>query len=168
MQRGTAPNSPAPFILPETAGGDSDAPDKQGPRVAVIVGAVLVAAALLVLLTLGATFLLSRLELPFGGSSETVDYQVGDCVIQAGNAAEPADCGNPEAYLIVSQVNDREECADPTQPAIEVAGPPVQFFCLVPATQGDAAEGDGDSEDTEGSDGSDGGAEDTEDQGDGG
>jgi hypothetical protein len=53
-------------------------------------------------------------------------------VVQAGEDAQPADCSEPNAYQIVSQVDSQEEC-DPTQPAIRVDGPPAEVYCLAPA-----------------------------------
>lgn len=109
--------------------GDSE---RSGPRVSLIVGIVLAGATLLVLLTIGAVFVLSMIS-----ESANPTYAVGDCVIQAGASAEPTDCGDPDAFRIVSEVNSREECPDPAQPAVEVAGPPVQVFCLEPAGGGE-------------------------------
>jgi hypothetical protein len=103
-------------------------PGKSGPSTGIIVGAVLVGATLLVLGALSVPFLLQQLR----GPSESGSYTVGDCVVQAGADAEPADCSEPNAYEIVSQVDRQEDC-DPTQPAIRVDGPPAQVYCLTPA-----------------------------------
>jgi hypothetical protein len=114
---------------PQLAGAPDDGPPgKSGPATGIIVGAVLVGATLLVLGALSVPFLLQQLR----GSGESGSYTVGDCVVQAGEDAQPADCSAPNAYQIVSQVDSQEEC-DPTQPAIRVDGSPEQIYCLTPA-----------------------------------
>jgi hypothetical protein len=107
---------------------ESPPPGKSGPATGVIVGAVLIGATLLVLGALAIPFLLEKLRGPDGPGQ----YSVGDCVVQEGENAQPADCGDPDAYEIVSQVDNQEDC-DPTQPAIEVEGTPTQVYCLAPA-----------------------------------
>lgn len=111
---------PAPEPMPEPVG-------RSGPPTSVIVGAVLIGATLLVLGALSIPFLLQRL------SAGSTGYAVGDCVIQDGPNARTVGCDTPGAFQIVAEVGSRAECGDPTQPAIEVAGPPRQFFCLMPA-----------------------------------
>jgi len=90
----------------------------------------------LVALALSVPYLLAQLR---DGSGETGTYTVGECVVQEGADAEPADCGAPDAYEIVSQVDNQEEC-DPTLPAIRVEGPPLQVYCLAPAAAETAPE----------------------------
>jgi hypothetical protein len=104
-------------------------PGRSGPSTGLIVGAVLVGATLLVMGALSVPFLLQQLRGPAGSTS----YQVGDCVVQAGDAPRSADCTEAGAYQIVGQVERQDQCEDPTQPAIEVAGPPARFYCLTPA-----------------------------------
>lgn len=116
----SAPASPAP------TGGAG--PERSGPPVSVIVGLVLIGATVLVLGALSVPFLLDRLN----SSGGSVSYSVGDCVVQDGTTPRSAGCTDPGAFEIVAQVDSREECTDPTQPAIEVPGPPVQFYCLAP------------------------------------
>jgi hypothetical protein len=108
---------------------EAGAAGKSGPSTGLIVGMVLVGATVLVVGALGVTFLLGQLR----GTTGSSTYQVGECVVQSGDAAEPADCADPGAYEIVAQVDSQADCGDPTQPAIEVSGPPVQFYCLTPA-----------------------------------
>jgi len=110
------------------AGEDPDDPDRSGPRISVIVGLVLLGATLLVLVAIGAVYGLSQLS-----RSNTPDYAVGECVVQDGTSADIADCDQPGAYEIVSEVDTREDCPDQAQPAIEVPGSPVRVFCLAPA-----------------------------------
>jgi hypothetical protein len=114
---------------PATSGQAGDEPDKHGLPVGVIVGLVLIGATVLVLGALSVPFLLDRLN-----DAGSATYTVGDCVTQDGEAARTVECTEPDAYLIVAEVDSRDQCTDPTQPAIEVAGPPAQFYCLVPAT----------------------------------
>ena len=124
-QSPTPPAGPGATALPAPDGGQ---PDRPGLPVGVIVGLVLIGATVLVLGALSIPFLLDRLN-----STGTAAYAVGDCVVQDGQAARPVDCGAPDAYQIVARVDSQDQCDDPTQPAIEVEGPPVRFFCLVPA-----------------------------------
>ena len=125
------PGSPAPAgagPMSREADAEEEDPDRSGPRISVIVGLVLLGATLLVLLAIGAVYGLSQLS-----RSSTPDYAVGQCVIQDGTSADLADCDQPGAFEIVSEVDTREECPDQAQPAIEVPGSPVRVFCLVPA-----------------------------------
>jgi hypothetical protein len=129
--------------------GEEPAGRSSGPPTGLIVGAVLIGATLLVLGALSVPFLLQR----FSENGGEATYSVGDCVVQDGANARLTDCGDEGAFEIVAQVGTRAECTDPTQPAIEVAGPPVQFYCLAPAGQAGDAEGDP-AGDTEGDTGS--------------
>jgi hypothetical protein len=137
QRMGAAP--PDRFDQLPPPGGDEEAgaAGKSGPSTGLIVGMVLVGATVLVVGALGVTFLLGQLR----GSAEST-YQVGECVVQSGDAAEPAACSDPGAYEIVAQVDSQAECGDPTQPAIEVSGPPVQFYCLSPAAEGGGGDPD--------------------------
>ena len=111
----------------------------------MIVGAVMIGATLLVLGALSVPFLLQRIS-----AEPATSYSVGDCVVQDGPNAQLADCADPGAFEVVAEVDSRAECADPTQPAIEVAGPPAQFYCLVPAgADAEAGEPPGDETDPE-------------------
>jgi hypothetical protein len=94
----------------------------------VIVGLVLIGATVLVLGALSIPYLLDRMS----ESAGQVSYTVGECVVQDGTSPTSADCADPSAFVIVEQVDSQDQCDDPTQPAIEVPGPPVQFFCLAP------------------------------------
>lgn len=151
--------APAPAV-PQQRGGpapdwgappDADAgeqTERSGPRTGLIVAVVLGSAAALVLLTLGVAAGLSWLSQPSGDET----YQVGECVVQEGSEAKSADCGADGAFEIVSQVDSRDECPDPTQPTIEVGGDSPTFYCLASA----AAGGEGDEPPAEGGEGSDG------------
>jgi hypothetical protein len=157
------PQQPPPQHIPQqrAAGAPADEPDRtpdqgtgeepggpgrSGPSTLLIAGAVLIGATVLVVGALGVTFLLQQLR----GSAESTTYQVGECVVQSGDAAQRADCTDPGAYEIVAQVDNDDDCDDPTQPTIEVAGPPAQFYCLAPAVSGGEPEA---TEDESGGDG---------------
>jgi hypothetical protein len=114
------------------AGEEGGQAAKSGPSTGLIVGLVLAGATVLVALALAVPALLEQLR---GGGDESGTYTVGDCVVQDGTDATPADCSAPDAYEIVSQVDNLEEC-DPTQPTIQVDGPPAQIYCLTPAGGG--------------------------------
>lgn len=115
---GAGPPAPAPAPAPDDDG-------KSGPSVGVIVGLVLIGATVLVLGALSIPFLLDQLR--------SDSFSVGDCVVQAGENPEPAECSAPDAYEIVSQVDSLDECEDPTQPYIRTTGSPEQYYCLAPA-----------------------------------
>lgn len=104
----------------------------------MIVGLALLGATLLVLVAIGAVYGLSQLS-----RSNTPQYAVGECVVQNGTSADLAECDQPGAFEIVSEVDSREECPDQAQPAIEVPGSPVRVFCLAPAGEaGDTGAGE--------------------------
>ncbi len=106
----------------------------------MIVGLVLLGATLLVMVAIGAVYGLSQLS-----RSSVPDYAVGRCVVQNGTSADLADCDQPGAFEIISEVDTREECPDQAQPAIEVPGSPVRVFCLAPAGEAGADPGTGES-----------------------
>lgn len=119
-------------------GEDPEDSDRGGPRISVIVGLALLGATLLVLVAIGAVYGLSQLS-----RSNTPQYAVGECVVQNGTSADLAECDQPGAFEIVSEVDSREECPDQAQPAIEVPGSPVRVFCLAPAGEaGDTGAGE--------------------------
>lgn len=108
-------------------------PERGGLPIGVIVAAVLLGAALLVVLALSVPALLQRLQ-----EDPAPTFAVGDCVIRDGDAAQPADCTEPDAYEIVVEVGRIEDCpAYPQQPAVNVDNGSL-VFCLEPA--GGAAE----------------------------
>jgi collagen type III alpha len=93
----------------------------------VFIGIVLVSAALLVLVALSIPLLLQQLR-----AEPEPPYAVGDCVVQDGTRAVPADCGEPDAFRVVLEVERFEDCPDyPTQPAITVSEP-ATVFCVSP------------------------------------
>jgi hypothetical protein len=91
--------------------------------------AVLTAAVLLVALPLGIVWLATR------PSDSAFNVEPGNCVKQEGRQAVKAGCGDPDAFTVVSKVDSKDKCADPTQPHIVVAagGGREQVLCLKPA-----------------------------------
>jgi hypothetical protein len=91
--------------------------------------AVLTAAVLLVALPLGIVWLATR------PSESAFNVEPGNCVKQEGKRAVKAGCGDPDAFTVVSKVDSKDKCADPTQPHIVVAagGGREQVLCLKPA-----------------------------------
>lgn len=125
------PPAPPPGAPPQgesSASGEGGHTGKSGPSTGLIVGVVLIGATVLVALALAVPALLEQLR----GRGGSGNYTVGECVVQDGGDAAPADCSEPNAYQIVSQVDNLDEC-DPTQPTIQVDGPPTQIYCLMPA-----------------------------------
>jgi hypothetical protein len=101
----------------------------------VIVGAVLVSATLLVMVALLVPWLLQQL-----GADPERPYAVGDCVVQQGTNAVLADCGEPDAFRVVLEVERIEDCPDyPAQHAITVSEPPA-VFCVSPVGAVDGTE----------------------------
>lgn len=93
--------------------------------------AVLTAAVLLLVVPLGALWLLGK----FGGDdAPAFDPAVSSCVKQSGNSAVPANCGDPGTFSVVSKVDAREKCADKSQPYVVLPGSgPTRVLCLKPA-----------------------------------
>ena len=64
------------------------------------------------------------------------DPAVGSCVKQSGETAVPADCGEQGAFSVVSKVDNKDKCADLTQPTVSVEnGGTTRVLCLKPAGQ---------------------------------
>jgi hypothetical protein len=126
-----APHRPGDEPRPTPAAGPAAPHDvpagRSGPPVSVIVGIVLVAAALLLLVPFSVVLLLQQVRL-----EPEPPYAVGDCVVQEGTSAVPADCDDPGAYEVVLKVESIEDCPDhPAQHAITVSEP-AAVFCVSP------------------------------------
>ena len=78
--------------------------------------AVLLVSALLVGGSLGIVWLLAR------PSSQGFSVNPGDCVKRDGDKAVTATCGDADAFEVVSKVDSKEQCTDPTQPYVWPAG----------------------------------------------
>ncbi len=117
---------------------DADEPEAEPPTPKVrngrVLAAVLVAAVLILAVPLGLLMLLGK----FGGNdnSPAFDPAVGTCVKQAGQAASAVDCGEADAFTIVSKVDTKDKCADPAQPHVVLPGDGAnRVLCLKPATK---------------------------------
>ncbi|MGN9811906.1 LppU/SCO3897 family protein [Micromonospora sp. BQ11] len=97
-----------------------------------VLAAVLVAAVLILAVPLGLLTLLGMV-----GDSEKApgfDPAVGSCVKQSGNGATAVDCAEAGAYSVVSKVDAKEKCADPSQPHVVLPGEGTnRVLCLKPA-----------------------------------
>jgi hypothetical protein len=100
--------------------------------------AVLAAAVLILAIPLGTLYLLGKM----GEEPAAFNPAVGECVKQTGNSATAADCGDPDAYTVVSKVDDKSQCDDPSQPYVAVPGSNgQQILCLRPAKEAAAPAG---------------------------
>jgi hypothetical protein len=99
-----------------------------------VLAAVLIAAVLILAVPLGLLMLLGK----FGGDdTPAFDPAVGTCVKQAGEGgASAADCGEADAFTIVSKVDAKEKCTDTTQPHVVLPGDGTnRVLCLKPAAK---------------------------------
>ncbi|GGM43580.1 hypothetical protein GCM10011608_30410 [Micromonospora sonchi] len=111
------------------------APDAPAPKVrnGRVLAAVLVAAVLILAIPLGLLLLLGKI----GGSDEagTFNPAVGSCVKRSGDSAVVADCGEPEAFTVVTKVASKDKCPDPSLPVVELRGKVAEpVLCLKDAT----------------------------------
>ncbi|MFD0786331.1 hypothetical protein ACFQZ8_20730, partial [Micromonospora azadirachtae] len=99
-----------------------------------VLAAVLTAAVLILAVPLGLLFLLGKVG---GDQAPAFDPAVGSCVKQAGEGAVAADCGEANAFTVVSKVDDKDKCGDPSLPHVVLQGDgPNRVLCLKPATAG--------------------------------
>ncbi|MFJ2086928.1 hypothetical protein ACI2KV_01485 [Micromonospora chokoriensis] len=117
---------------------DADAPKVEPPAPKVrngrVLAAVLIAAVLILAVPLGLLMLLGK----FGGNdTPAFDPAVGTCVKQSGEGgASAADCGEADAFTIVSKVDAKEKCTDTTQPHVVLPGDGTnRVLCLKPAAK---------------------------------
>ncbi|MGK5522652.1 LppU/SCO3897 family protein [Micromonospora sp. URMC 107] len=99
-----------------------------------VLAAVLVAAVLILAVPLGLLMLLGKV----GGEDKApaFDPAVGSCVKKSGESAAAAQCGEAGAFTVVSKVDAKDKCADPTQPHIVLQGGGTnRVLCLKPAGQ---------------------------------
>ncbi|QOC94632.1 hypothetical protein [Micromonospora craniellae] len=112
------------------------APETPAPKVrnGRVLAAVLVAAVLILAIPLGLLLLLGKI----GGSNEAGNFDpaVGSCVKRSGNSAVSANCGETDAFTVVSKVESKDSCPDPAMPLVELRGVSTNpFLCLKPATE---------------------------------
>ncbi|PGH44119.1 hypothetical protein COO58_06495 [Micromonospora sp. WMMA1996] len=98
-----------------------------------VLAAVLVAAVLILAVPLGLLTLLGKVgdDKPAG-----FDPAVGSCIKQSGQSAVAADCGEQGAFTVVSKVDNKDKCADLSQPTVDLQGGGInRVLCLKPAGQ---------------------------------
>ncbi|MFI5836999.1 hypothetical protein ACIA5A_25295 [Micromonospora sp. NPDC051300] len=117
-----------PDAEPQT---EAPAPKVRNGRV---LAAVLVAAVLILAVPLGLLALLGKIngeDKPAG-----FDPAVGSCIKQSGSTAVATDCGQQGAFTIVSKVDNKDKCADLSQPTVVLQGGGTnRVLCLKPAGQ---------------------------------
>ncbi|RQX05273.1 hypothetical protein DKL51_02570, partial [Micromonospora globispora] len=97
-----------------------------------VLAAVLIAAVLILAVPLGLLTLLGKV----GGDDKPAPFNpaVGSCIKQSGTTAAAANCAEPGAFTVVSRVETKDKCADPTQPTVELKGVEGnRVLCLKPA-----------------------------------
>ncbi|SBT53597.1 LppU/SCO3897 family protein [Micromonospora narathiwatensis] len=135
--------SQAPTSEPEQGRFDAFKPDAEPqteaptPKVrnGRVLALVLIAAVLILAVPLGLLTLLGKI----GGSDEQpapFNPAVGACIKQSGTSAAKADCAEPGAFKVVSKVDSKEKCGDPTQPQVVLPGDGTdRVLCLKPASK---------------------------------
>lgn len=146
LQQYYGPNGPppgGPEVFPANPADDQakfdtfkpDAPAESPPaakeRNGRVLAMVIAAAVLILAVPLGTVWLFTR-----GGSDNAFNPAVGSCVRQSGNGAVAADCGDANAFTVVSKVDTKAQCEDQRQPHIVIAGSngKDQVLCLRPAS----------------------------------
>jgi hypothetical protein len=61
-------------------------------------------------------------------------FPVNSCVRQASGVAVATDCSAAGAFVVVSQVESKDQCPDPNQPFVELGTGTARILCLAPAT----------------------------------
>ncbi|MDG4803895.1 hypothetical protein [Micromonospora sp. WMMD980] len=99
-----------------------------------VLAAVLVAAVLILAVPLGLLTLLGKIngdDKPAG-----FDPAVGSCIKQSGTTAVATNCNEQGAFSIVSKVDNKDKCADLSQPTVVLQdGGTNRVLCLKPAGQ---------------------------------
>ncbi|TDB75378.1 hypothetical protein [Micromonospora sp. KC723] len=97
---------------------EQPAPKVRNGRVLAI---VLIAAILILAVPLGLLMLLGKIG---GNGAKPVGFNpaVGSCVKRSGSGATAANCGEPDAFTVVSRVDNKDKCTDPTQPHVVLKG----------------------------------------------
>ncbi|GAB3055360.1 LppU/SCO3897 family protein [Micromonospora schwarzwaldensis] len=110
---------------------EAPAPKVRNGRVLAL---VLIAAVLILAVPLGLLTLLGKI----GGDDKPAafDPAVGSCIKQSGATAAAADCGEQGAFTVVSKVDNKDKCADLSQPTVVLQGGGTnRVLCLKPAGQ---------------------------------
>ncbi|WP_254909751.1 LppU/SCO3897 family protein [Micromonospora sp. NBS 11-29] len=99
-----------------------------------VLASVLIAAVLILAVPLGLLTLLGKI----GGDDKPAGFDpaVGSCIKQSGDSAVKAECGEQGAFTVVSKVDNKDKCADLTQPTVVLRGGGTnRVLCLKPAAQ---------------------------------
>ncbi|MFE9694141.1 hypothetical protein [Micromonospora sp. NPDC005806] len=110
---------------------EAPAPKVRNGRVLAL---VLIAAVLILAIPFGVLALLGKI----GGDDKPALFNpaVDSCIKQSGTSAAPADCAESGAFKVVSRVESKDKCTDPTQPIVELKGVEGnRVLCLKPAGQ---------------------------------
>ena len=114
-----------PAAAPASTDDKPDPPPKErnGRMLATVLGA----AVLLLVIPLAVVYLFTR------SSGDGFNPAVGECVRQSGDTAVAATCSEPDAFEVVSRVDNATQCPDKDQPIVEVSGGRSDnVLCLVP------------------------------------
>ncbi|GAB7041443.1 MULTISPECIES: hypothetical protein [Catenuloplanes] len=103
-------------------------PPKKGGNGGVLI-AVVIVAALLVLVPLLLVWLMSSSQ---DDSAASFDVPVGGCVQESSGQPVVAECAEPGAFTVVSRAPSKDQCADQSQPFIEIRTG-GEVLCLAPA-----------------------------------
>ncbi|WP_033343443.1 hypothetical protein [Catenuloplanes japonicus] len=114
---------------PEPAKDPVPAPKKGGNGGVLLV--VIIVATLIVAVPMLIVWLISSSR----ESTNSLDVPVGGCFRKDGNIAVVTECTQSDAYTVVSRVSAKEQCADLSQPFLEVR-PGGDVLCLAPAVSG--------------------------------
>ncbi|MFG1675231.1 hypothetical protein [Micromonospora sp. NPDC049282] len=99
-----------------------------------VLAAVLVAAVLILAVPLGLLTLLGKIN----GADKPAGFDpaVGSCIKQSGSTAVATNCGEQGAFTVVSKVDNKDKCADLSQPTVVLQGGGTnRVLCLKPAGQ---------------------------------
>lgn len=106
---------------------DPPAPPAKTVRLPLAIIGIVGAAALLLVIAFGITWVATRPGTPA--------FDVGSCVRESGAQAVAAECAEAGAFTVVQKVDRIDQCADPGQPHVVVPGSNgrEQVLCLRPA-----------------------------------
>ncbi|TDC71772.1 hypothetical protein E1193_28650 [Micromonospora sp. KC606] len=86
-----------------------------------VLAIVLIAAVLILAVPLGLLMLLGKINRD-DAKPAGFNPAVGSCVKKSGSGAAAAECGEQDAFTVVSRVDNKDKCTDPTQPYVVLKG----------------------------------------------
>ncbi|MEV0718853.1 hypothetical protein [Asanoa sp. NPDC050611] len=129
------PDADATATTPAATDDKPEPPAKE--RNGRVLAMVLGAAVLLLVIPLAVVYLFTR------SSGDGFNPAVGECVRRSGDTAISASCAEPDAFQVVSRVDDAAQCPDKGQPIVEVSGGRADnVLCLTPKAAAPAGSGD--------------------------